>query len=268
MADRPPTPRPNSLREIHSIFAQSGSARQRRAGALLRALALRHRQHQAQLSQAGRRGRAMRPMAERPRSGRRRQLRRKPPVLESRLRHPAQSRRRWSTTRPTWCSRAAKRRPIWAAASVALDKYRKGENPSAVYPNDAGMLRHRQDQRSRKMIKHAQQVAVAERRVAADRAGRDGRGGRTHRAGAARLDAGVLRDGRNRRGRAGRRRRPPDGQGARQNPDGRRHRRSRSLSHFADAERHHHRIRKSRRRYPRPASISSPKSATPAPAWS
>ena len=40
----------------------------------------------------------------------------------------------------------------------------------------------------------------------------------------------------------------------------------RSLSHLADAERHHHRIRKPRRRHPGRPRSRSPKSATPAPA--
>ena len=64
-------------------------------------------------------------------------------------------------------------------------------------------------------------------------------GGRSHRAGAAGVGAGLLRDGGNRRRRAVGGRGPPPRQGASQDPDGRHGGRHRGLSHRADAERDH-----------------------------
>ena len=133
-------------------------AAQRSLCAALPARRRRPRQHQAQLFQAGRRGRPLRPVAARSR--------------------PASGRRHYLENRQYWNFGCASQRnlaamvdnpadlvqprgetPAYTARrSVAIDKYRKGENPSATYSR----LRHRQDQRSRQMIKHASQVAVAE----------------------------------------------------------------------------------------------------------
>ena len=80
---------------------------------------------------------------------------------------------------------------------------------------------------------------------------RDRRPRRAHRAGAARFRAGVLRNGRNRRGDPGRRRGSAHVQGASAHPDGRVDRGHRSLSELADAQCHHAGNGKPQRRHPR-----------------
>ena len=42
--------------------------------------------------------------------------------------------RRWSTTRPTWCSRAPKRPAYTPRRTVAFEKYRKGTPTTTTYP--------------------------------------------------------------------------------------------------------------------------------------
>ena len=167
--------------------------------------------------------------------------------------------RRWSPTRPTSCSRAPKRRPTPPSAPSALDKWRKGESPATTYPDASKGA----DQRCRQMIRNALQTVAPDAAPAEAAAAR-----RAHRAGAARLDPGVLRNGRNRRRDPVGRRRPPARQGASQDPDGRHHRRDRSLSRLADAERHHAGDPKAAATASSPVSMRWPSSATPAPAWS
>ena len=109
-------------------------------------------EHQAQLPEADRRSRPLRAVAERSRPDRRRRpLSRTGRTGISAAPASAIS-PPWSTTRPTWCSRAAKRRSMPPRRSVVIDKYRKGENPSGdLYAGyEPG-----QDQRCRQMIKHA-----------------------------------------------------------------------------------------------------------------
>ena len=113
--------------------------RLRRAGAMpstcaLPAAATCAGQHQDQLRQADGGGRPLRHVAARPRPvGRRHDLSARTgrtgisAAPRSAISPP------WSTIRPTWCSRAAKRRPTPPRRSVAIDKYRKGENPSGAY---------------------------------------------------------------------------------------------------------------------------------------
>ena len=145
--------------------------------------------------------------------------------------------RRWSTIRPTSCSRAPKRRPYTARRTDGFEKYRKGTTdrdrsiPKPTRPNSA--------------IQANDQLRSPERRRRSRRHSAGGR--RSYRAGAARFGAGVLRDGGNRGGRASGRRGSPAGQGPSQDPDGRHGRRRRGLSLGADAERHHSRNRRAQR---------------------
>ena len=119
---------------------------------------------------------------------------------------------------------------------------------SATSANDAG---------------HASQTAcrTCQRR-------RRGRRQRAYRAGAARLGAGLLRDGRDRRRRPGRRRRPASRQGASQDPDGRHRGRRRGLPQLADAQCHHASSRTAAATISRRPRHARGVSATPAPASS
>ena len=94
-----------------------------------------------------------------------------------------------------------------ARRTVAIDKYRKGESPAALIRAIPATAMTTADQRRRQMIKHAQQVAVAEHEPGPRRRPNRDRG--AYRAGAARLGAGLLRDGGDRRRRPGGRRGPP-----------------------------------------------------------
>ena len=249
----------DSLREIHSILVASGVpqgavyVRRYPAAAIprWRASSINYSKLTAQAGPCGLWPDDLGP-ADRP------QLHRKPPVLEFRLRHPAQSRRHGR--QPADLVQPRGEQPAYEPRrSVVLDKYRKGESTGGAYTR----LRHGQDQRRRKMIKHA--LTTRSRRRPGHAGGARRRRRRAYRAGAARFGPGLLRDGGDRRRRAGGRRGPPPGQGACQDPDGRRRRRGRGLSQFADAERHPASNRTTAPTRSSPASTSSPRSATPAP---
>ena len=126
--DRPARP-PMSLREIHSILAAAGVPRQRVDVRHLPAVDARARHHQAQLPEAIARGRSVRPVAARSRPDRRIRLTPKTgrtgisAAPRSAISPP------WSTTRPTWCSRAAKRRPIGAPHARCDRQISQGRKP-------------------------------------------------------------------------------------------------------------------------------------------
>ncbi len=83
----------DSMREVRSILAASGVPDKAVSARAYRPSSPLARRHQAQLFQAGRRGRPVRPLAARSRPKLRCHLYGKPPILESRLRSPAQPRR-------------------------------------------------------------------------------------------------------------------------------------------------------------------------------
>ena len=193
----------------------------------------------AQLSADGGGGRPLRPVARRSRAELRPEALREQAILELRLRDAAQSRRDGRRTRPTSCSRAPKRRSIPPSAPSASTSGARAK----ARRRTIRMTRQGRDQRFGQMIRTALQTVTPEAAPAEPAAAR-----RAHRAGAARLGPGVLRDRRDRGRDPGRRRGSPPGQGASQDPDGRHHRRDRSLSRLADAQRHHARVGGPRRR--------------------
>ena len=181
------------------------------------------------------------------------------PVLESRLRHAAQSRRHGGE--PGRPGPAARRNaaPTPRRRTTVLEKYRKRRDR----PRPTTRTRTKARSATWQMIKVKRSQAHAKAPHRADAGAR-----RAYRAGAARLGAGLLRDGRDRRRRAGGRRGPAPGQGPSQDPDGRHRRRRRGLRHVADAQRHRDRVGRAAATISSPASIRSPRSATPARAWS
>ena len=189
--------------------------------------------------QDGRERRAVRDVAARYRPDHRSRAQRERRILELRLRLPAQPGRPGRQSgRP---GAAARREPAYTPApDRGLREIPVGPEPR----HDLSQSRQGQDQRT----------SVANDHASVPSSGRGGRRPgarprRAHRTGTAGVGAGFLRDGRDRGGRAGRRRGPPARQGASQDPDGRHRGRHRGLSRIADAERHRHRERGPRRRH-------------------
>ncbi len=216
-----PTGTPNersaaaALQEVRSILAGAGvppEAVATRPNTAERSAQA--RDHAPALSEGDGRRRPLRAVAVRSRSDLRARALREPAVLQPRLRATSATWRRWSTIRPTWCSRAAKSRPTPDAAppfSTSITAA-KAPRPSIPMPPRARSATSDNDHK-----RTPQRHAIRSRR-------------RAHRAGAARLRAGLLRNRRDRGGGPGRRRGSAAGQGASEDPDGRHHRGGRSLS--------------------------------------
>ena len=133
--------------------------------------------------------------------------------------------------------------PYTARRTMVLDKYRKGEATATIYPD----AEQGQDQRRRQMIRyqdkrrtHRVAPAIAE----ADESSRRRRAFRCRRSAKPSRPPPPCRPPREDRRLA---------KVASAHPDGRHRRRARGLQDFADAQRHHHRIREPRRRHPRRA---------------
>ena len=159
---------------------------------------------------------------------------REPRLLEFRLRHPAEPRgagRRSGRSRPAARRRTRLRR---VAAIDVIDKYREGRRHDDEYRQEASRASER---RGAIMSGHDQLPGFRPKATSADAR-------RGHRAAAARLDPGVLRNAGDRAPDRTGDRRPAHGEGACQGADGRRPRGRRGLPHRADAERHHDRGRR------------------------
>ena len=104
------------------------AARGRACGPTGRSIRACSRRCKLNYSEHGRRCRTLRTVAGRSRPDRRPQLQREPASTAISAAPRSAISPPWSTTRPTWCSRAAKRRPTPARRTAVLDKYRKGES--------------------------------------------------------------------------------------------------------------------------------------------
>ena len=256
-ARRTSAPPTSASREIRSILGAAGVPRH--------AIEIRPyptagsgpaRHHPRQLSEDGGGDRPVRAVAGRPRPDLRRRLHAaNQPALESRLRHPAQSRRAGRRIRPTSCSRAPKRPCSPRAAPPSLDKYRKGEADRDAIPG----CQQRQDQRRGPMIKFAlkggdRSAAPAEAAVQEE-----------HIAPVPRISIQAFcASRRHRRRHAGGGRRPAHGQGASEGADGRHRGGDRGLSRLARRRMSSSSSRTAAARNCSPASIRSPRCATPA----
>ena len=148
----------DATREIRSIFAAVGVPVKRDLRAQLSSAENVARQHQAELYEVDCGCGAVRRMAKGSRPIMELRIYIKPAVLEFRLRHRSATLRRWSTI-PADLVQPRGEIPAYAPRrSVVLDKWRKGDESLRRLQR----LRDRQNQRSRQMIKHAQQAAVAD----------------------------------------------------------------------------------------------------------
>ena len=164
--------------------------------------------------------------------------------------------RRWSTIRPISCSRGPKRLPIRCDAAKLSRNIARVSRPRPLIPRPT---------RPNSATQANDQLRPSKSEGQPD--GHATAGGRSHRAGAAGVRAGLLRDGGNRCRRAVGRRGPPPRQGPPQDPDGRHGGRDRGLSLRADAERDRAGNRRPRR-YPRRPRPTRNACAIPAPALS
>ena len=194
----------------------------------------------------------VRPLAERSRPRRRDRLHDERSLLQSRLLDAAQPRRHGRRSgRPR---AAARRRPrLRGAARRGARQVSQGRRHRRRKSATAKKPRSAMSENDQVPGKNRQSEAGGRRQR-----------GRVHRAGAAGVGAGVLRDGRNRLGRPGLRGGPPPRQGPSAHADGRHRGGARGLPDLADAERGHPRIGESRRRTFSTGSTRWPMSATPA----